>query len=401
MRNGLPASLRIVPKRLTTKFHELPVFGPLSESVQLKHTRSPLSSLLRSARHTAAILNKNSDNAVFLTTNTMSQIMEIVRNKWGTLPAESTESFTGRTILITGATSGLGYAAAVKFAKLGASKIIITARDETKGEAVKTRLLAEVGEASEFEVWTLDMNSYDSITQFTQRIDKELEHLDVAILNAGVFNTSYETSGYGWEEDLQVNTLSTTLLGILLLPKLKKSKTYTGKIPILQFVNSGAHKTVEIPVGLRAQEPSNILTELNKPDMYKGAMKQYASSKLLQRYAAIQLAKAIPSSEVIITCVCPGMVVSDISRHIQFPGVKIVTAVAHALLFRTADQGANVYVSGAAQNQELHGRFWASDVIEPDTQSIVGEENEKVARKVWNEIVEELGKHVPDVRERI
>ena len=196
MRNGLPASLRIVPKRLTTKFHELPVFGPLSESVQLKHTRSPLPSLLRSARHTAATLNKNSDNAVFLTTNTMSQIMEIVRNKWGTLPAESTESFTGRTILITGATSGLGYAAAVKFAKLGASKIIITARDETKGEAVKTRLLAEVGEASEFEVWTLDMNSYDSITQFTQRIDKELEHLDVAILNAGVFNTSYETSGY-------------------------------------------------------------------------------------------------------------------------------------------------------------------------------------------------------------
>jgi ribosomal protein L30E len=191
----------------------------------------------------------------------MSQIMEIVRNKWGTLPAESTESFTGRTILITGATSGLGYAAAVKFAKLGASKIIITARDETKGEAVKTRLLAEVGEASEFEVWTLDMNSYDSITQFTQRIDKELEHLDVAILNAGVFNT-----------------LSTTLLGILLLPKLKKSKTYTGKIPILQFVNSGAHKTVEIPVGLRTQEPSNILSELNKPELYKGAMKQYASS---------------------------------------------------------------------------------------------------------------------------
>jgi hypothetical protein len=40
-------------------------------------------------------------------------------------------------------------------------------------------------------------------------------------------------------------------------------------------------------------------------------------------------------------------------------------------------------------------------VIEPDTQSIVGEENEKVARKVWNEIVEELGKHVPDVRERV
>ena len=124
-------------------------------------------------------------------------ITQIVKNKWGTLPAESTESFTGRNVLVTGATSGLGYAAAAKFAKLGASEIIITARDEVKGETTKSKLEADVDQPCQFEVWQLDMNSYDSIVKFSQRVVTELDRLDVAILNAGIFNAAYRSSTYG------------------------------------------------------------------------------------------------------------------------------------------------------------------------------------------------------------
>jgi NAD(P)-dependent dehydrogenase (short-subunit alcohol dehydrogenase family) len=330
----------------------------------------------------------------------MSMIAEVIQNKWGTLPAESTESFTGRNVLITGATSGLGYAAAAKFAKLGASQIIITARDEAKGAKTKKQLDAEVGSSSQLEVWSLDMNSYDSIVKFSQRVVTELEHLDVAVLNAGISSMEYRSSPYGWEEMLQVNTLSTTLLGILLLSKLKDSQKHTGKIPILQFVNSGLHKTAEIPASLRHQTDTIILTELNKPENFSG-LKQYGYTKLLQRYAAIHLATASPSSEIIITSVCPGMVTSNISRDIKFPGAGLVLAVMQAMVFRTADQGANTYISGAAQNQELHGRFWSSDVVRVDGQNIVGEESKEVARRVWGEIVGELGKHVPEVKEYV
>jgi NAD(P)-dependent dehydrogenase (short-subunit alcohol dehydrogenase family) len=328
----------------------------------------------------------------------MSMMTEIIKNKWGTLPKESTEVFTGRIVLVTGATSGLGYAAAAKFAKLGASKIIITARDEVKGETTRTKIETGAGQPGQFEVWQLDMNSYDSIVKFWQRVITELDHLDVAILNAGIFNTSYRASMYGWEEDLQVNTLSTTLLAILLLPTLKDSQKYTGKTAILQFVNSGLHKTVAISA--ETQDKPNILAELNRPENYN-SQRRYAYSKLLQRYAAMQLATTTPSNQVIITSVCPGAVVSNISRNVQFPGVKIVTTIAHALVFRTADQGANTYISGAAQNEEFHGRFWASDVIEKDAQNIVGEENQKVALRVWNEIVDELAKHVPEVKQHL
>ncbi|KAI4641219.1 hypothetical protein J4E93_008098 [Alternaria ventricosa] len=329
----------------------------------------------------------------------MAMIVDMVKNKWGAPPKESTESFAGRNVLVTGATSGLGYAAAAKFAKLGASKVIITARDEAKGESTKSKLEADVGKAGQFEVWQLNMDSYDSIVKFSQRAITELDHLDVAILNIGIFNTSYKQSEYGWEQDLQVNTLSTILLGILLLPKLKESQKQSGKIPVLQFVNSGMHKVVEISADVR-NKPA-ILPEFNKEDKYPGGQKQYGYSKLLQRYAAVELAKKIPSSEVIITAVCPGAVVTNIDRNVKFPGVKIVRAIAHALAFRTADLGANIYITGASQNQEQHGRFYATDKIEPDAPSIVGEENEKLAVRVLNEIVEELAKHVPEVKDHL
>jgi NAD(P)-dependent dehydrogenase (short-subunit alcohol dehydrogenase family) len=329
-------------------------------------------------------------------------IAEVIKNKWGSLPKESTESFAGRIVLVTGATSGLGYAAAAKFARLGASKVIITARDEAKGESIKKQLEAEVSQQpSPFEVWTLDMNLYDSVVKFSQRAYAELDHLDVAILNIGVFNTSYRPTQYGWEEDLQVNTFSTSLLGILLLPKLKESQKYTGKIPILQFVNSSLHKTVEISA--EARDSPNILVQCNKPDNYTNSTAQirYGYSKLFLRMVAVRLAAATPSNELIITSVCPGIVFSNIHRHIKFPGFSIIYALAGAMFFRTADQGANTYISGASQNQELHGRFWASDVIENDAQSLVGEENQKLMLRVWDEIMEELGKHVPDIKERL
>lgn len=57
----------------------------------------------------------------------------------------------------------------------------------------------------------LDMNSYDSIQDFSKRA-LSLDHRDVAVLNAGVWKVAYEESRYGWEETLHAKILSTTLI---------------------------------------------------------------------------------------------------------------------------------------------------------------------------------------------
>lgn len=84
------------------------------------------------------------------------------------------------------------------------------------------------------------------------------------------------------------------------------------------------------------QSGSNILAELIKRVNHDRSEKQYACSELYQRHAALQMAKATLSSEYNGICLS-GYVVSDTSRELKFPGVKIVTAIAHALLFRTVD----------------------------------------------------------------
>jgi NAD(P)-dependent dehydrogenase (short-subunit alcohol dehydrogenase family) len=319
----------------------------------------------------------------------------MLRNKWLTPPKESTESFVGRNVLITGATSGLGHAAAAKFAKLGATKVIIPARDVARGEQSKAELEALVGQKGQFEVWHLDMNSYDSIVTFAHRAATELDHLDVAVLNAGVRKVGHTLSKHGWEEDLQVNVLSTMLLGILLLPKLKESKKHTGMIPILEFVNSGFHATADVPQHIR-NSPS-ILAEYNKPEHFS-PQKQYVHSKLLLMFATNSLAAVTSSSEVIIMSVCPGVVATNLARDVKVPGISIVLAIMRVTVARTAEQGANTYVSGAAQNQQTHGRFWKNDTIQPIGQSILGTENEQLGLRVWNEIVDDLAEHVPEVR---
>jgi NAD(P)-dependent dehydrogenase (short-subunit alcohol dehydrogenase family) len=320
----------------------------------------------------------------------------MLRNKWLTPPKEATESFVGRNVLITGATSGLGHAAAAKFAKLGATKVIIPARDVARGEQSKAELEALVGQKGQFEVWHLDMNSYDSIVTFAHRAATELDHLDIAVLNAGVRKVAHTLSKHGWEEDLQVNVLSTMLLGILLLPKLKESKKHTGMIPILEFVNSGFHATADVPQHIR-NSPS-ILAEYNKPERFN-SQRQYVHSKLLLMFATNRLAAATSSSEVIITSVCPGVVVTNLARDVKVPGISIVLAIMRVTVARTAEQGANTYVSGAAQDQKMHGRFWKNDSIQPIGQSIMGQENEQLAVRVWEEILEDLVKHVPEARQ--
>jgi NAD(P)-dependent dehydrogenase (short-subunit alcohol dehydrogenase family) len=318
------------------------------------------------------------------------ELMRMFKNKWITPPQPTTESYSGRTILVTGATSGIGKEAVYKFAALGASKVIIAARDSKKGESTRAELAKRLGRDDQLEVWELDMMSYSSVVAFAERAH-DLEHLDIAILNAGLRRASYHVGEQGWEEDLQVNTLSSVLLGILLLPKLKQSKQHTGKIPILEFVNSGIHQSAVVPLDVR-QEPS-ILEYYNKREQFKEG-NQYKYSKVFLMYSTNKLASKISSADVIITSICPGVVKTDLGRDRFFPGVFVLAAVIVFLIMKSPSQGANLILSGTTQGEAVHGRFWKSDKIQPIPLALAGTEMKELGDRIWNEIIEVLKKEV-------
>lgn len=323
----------------------------------------------------------------------MAAFVRLFKNKWIAPPNSVDEDYTGRNIIVTGATSGIGKEAVFKFAALGASKVILAARDMAKGETTKAALEARLGATDQLEVWGLDMMSYDSVLAFARRANK-LNHLDIVVLNAGARRVPYVQSKHGWEEDLQINTLSTTLLAILLLPKLKASKQCANKIPVLEFVNSGLHQSAVVPSEVR-QEP-NILNYYNQRENFKEGS-QYKFSKVFLMYATNQLADKISSEDVIITSICPGWVNTDLGRDHFFPGVFVLAFVFVFLFLRTPAQGANMILSGTTQGERAHGRFWQHDKVQPIPPSLAGAEMKEFGLKMWREIMEALKRDVPDV----
>ncbi|KAF2272947.1 uncharacterized protein EI97DRAFT_384626 [Westerdykella ornata] len=327
----------------------------------------------------------------------MAMFITMLKHKWMYSFKDPTESFEGRNVIVTGATNGVGLEAAVKFVNLGASKVVIAARDVGRGERVKSDIEARTGKKGQLEVWELDMDSYESVVAFAERA-KTLDHLDIVLLNAGVRRNPFVQSKHGWENDLQVNTLSTALLAILLLPKLKESKQHTGKTPVLEFTNSGLHQFAKIAPD--ALQSPNIIQAYNTKERFT-ADSQYRVSKLFVMYVANKLAEETPSSDVIVVSVCPGVVKTGLARDIKFPGSKAAIAVIGSMVMKSAEEGARTLVSGTTLGEKAHGRFWKLDEIQPVAATIAGEENKRIAERVWNEIVEALEKDVPSVKDTL
>jgi NAD(P)-dependent dehydrogenase (short-subunit alcohol dehydrogenase family) len=319
---------------------------------------------------------------------TTAAMYRVFRNKWITPPQAVEADYSGKNIVITGGTSGIGEEAAYRFAALGASKVIIAARDVKKGEKTKAALDARLkGRGKDrLEVCELDMMSYDSVVAFAERV-RNLEHVDIVVLNAGTRRTKFHESDHGWEEDLQVNALSNTLLALLLLPKLKESKKITGKTPVLEFVNSGLHQNAVVPPETRT-EP-NILAHYNKRENFREG-KQYSFSKAFLMYTTTYLAETISSKDVIITSICPGWVNTNLGRDHFFPGVFVVAFFFILLFMRTPAQGANMVLSGTVQGEKVHNRFWQHDRIQPIPPILKGEAMKEFGTRIFNEIVAAL-----------
>lgn len=159
-------------------------------------------------------------------------------------PKDFQVSFAGKTVLVTGANTGLGFEAAVKYVALGAEKLILAVRSTAKGEEAKRRILERTGRSSsevEITILTVELSEYASVQEFVRSLGRETRHLDVALLNAGLGNPKFEESPSGWEMAVQVNVLSTALMAVLLLPLLRSTAAARGRAVHLTFVNSHGH----------------------------------------------------------------------------------------------------------------------------------------------------------------
>jgi NAD(P)-dependent dehydrogenase (short-subunit alcohol dehydrogenase family) len=288
----------------------------------------------------------------------MAGLIRLLRTQFNP-PTDPSVSFAGKTVVLTGATAGLGFEAAIKLLNLGVESLIIGSRNLQRGEATKTALEERTNRPGVVQVWELEMNSFQSVKDFAARVES-LKQLDVVLLNAGIWNREFTTSTEGWEETLQVNTLSTALLALVLLPKLRScstdsSPTHLTVVSSQQFVRVQAKN-------LRTDGP--LLEHLNDARRFSGP-KQYGISKLLLEYVlktvAAQLRNENGTVPVVINTVSPGFCVSSLGRQYTRLHHRLVVWIMYKLFARTAEQGSRSLVSATYQGLESNGRCWRSD----------------------------------------
>lgn len=117
-------------------------------------------------------------------------------------------SFAGKTVLVTGGNSGLGYEAARQYLVLGAARVIITTRTTAKGQEAASSLRAHssvknANPSGVVEFFELDLDDYESVVAFSQKVKAEVSELDVLLLNGGVVLLEYQKSKTGHERVMQ------------------------------------------------------------------------------------------------------------------------------------------------------------------------------------------------------
>ncbi|KAI1105069.1 NAD(P)-binding protein [Jackrogersella minutella] len=334
--------------------------------------------------------------------------------KWFPIPLPPAGTFKDQTVLVTGGTTGLGLAAAVHFVNLGAAEVIITSRDASRSKTALATIERETGGRSRghVRVMDLDLSCYASVVAFTQEVKKVKQGrggVDIVVLNAGIAGVDFKLSDEGWEQNIQVNALSTTLLGLLLLPWMKAERAHRAEPAHLAVVGSSRHLEPNIQEWKERASESGVLGHFSKPENWPGSSAMYAVTKLMAQYAVNELvAMALGPDgrpDVIINTMCPGIVASDLSRGLRDKGIAliIIVNIFQGLLGKSPSNGARTYIAACLTKESEHGkfiRFYGSeaDYKEKATAVITGEAGRDMQARIWSEMKADFISKVPEAR---
>lgn len=204
---------------------------------------------------------------------------------------------TGRTVLVTGATTGIGQETARSLAAAGAS-VVITARSDDKGTATVAEITEAVpGADVTYEV--LELGSLESVRAFTDRFAASHDRLDVLIGNAGIMAVPFGRTEEGHELQFGTNHLGHFVLVGRLLPLLQASAP--ARVVLL---SSGGHMASDI----HWDDPDFESHEYNKMDAY-------GQSKTANILHAVELDRRYGALGVHAYAVHPGMVATQLGRN--------------------------------------------------------------------------------------
>ncbi|MFT3836801.1 MAG: SDR family oxidoreductase [Myxococcaceae bacterium] len=271
---------------------------------------------------------------------------------------------TGRTVLVTGATAGIGKQTAIGIAQQGARVVIVGRNPEkTKGvvEEIKTRTSNQ-----QVESMICDLSSLAQVRQLAADFKAKYGKLDVLVNNAGAMNPSRKVTADGYELTFGLNHLTYFLLTELLLPALEAAGTPERKARIVS-VASEAHRSGKLN-----------FDDLNGEKSWSG-WGSYGTSKLANILWTRELSRRLNGKNVTANCLHPGFVASDfLSKGGIWTVIKPI-----AYLFAIDEvEGAqtSIYLATSPEVEGKTGDYYARSRLKAPRKS---GQDDAVAKQLW------------------
>ncbi|KAH7130558.1 NAD(P)-binding protein [Dendryphion nanum] len=329
-------------------------------------------------------------------------IPEFIYHQLLTTPPLPKSSFAGETIILTGGNRGLGFEAAKHIIRLGVSKLIIAVRSVTAGEEARTKLLKDNANAH-IEIWELDLGKYESVKAFAQRA-QTLSRLDAVLNNAAIAKYNAFEITEDNETNVTINFVSTFLLIVLLLPKLRESAEKFNINPRVSIVGSEGMNWVAFTE--RKSKDGEIFKSLNTNSKTTNMQDRYFLTKLLVMLCVRELVTRMENSRnngstvqrIIINVPAPGYCATDLAHELKG---SVAVRIFEKVMARAPEPGSRCLVDGIGRGKESHGQYLSESKIKPTGKFIRSEEGKEVGGRLWDELVVKLENIQPGISTNI
>ena len=283
----------------------------------------------------------------------MAGVRDLRRRKVAQVrPVPEDVRIDGRTCLVTGASSGLGKAAAVELARRGGNMILAC----RPGHAEIPDEIGRLSGSETVELTEVDLADMASVHRFCDRLAQRGTHIDIALLNAGVMPRTARRTPQGYETMFAVHFLANRVLidrwmqdGVL------QPASRGGEVPRVVFITSEQHRSAA------AMDFDHFGAYIDYG--MKDGVRHYGASKLVQCTYATELSRRLNPGdrlEVAVHAMCPGGVATNIAREAG-PLLKPVLDAVMRRLFQSPEQaiGPVIYLccaeeAGSATGMYLH-----------------------------------------------
>ncbi|WP_420572742.1 SDR family oxidoreductase [Kordia sp.] len=272
-------------------------------------------------------------------------------------------NLANKTVLITGATSGIGLASSKALAKMGAELYLI-GRNSKKGEKIIKEIKSETGNQSIYLI-VGDLSSLTEVVKIAETFLSYNKPLHILLNNAGVFNTIRKLTIDGYEEMFAVNYLSHFLLTNLLLERIKSTDSAR-----IVNVASGAHMLVK----------KMNFEDLNFNNGFK-SLKVYSHSKLANILFTYELTNKLKESSVTVNSVDPGEVGTNLGSQNGLFG-KIISPLMK-LFLKSPEKGAktSIYICASCEIKGVTGENFRNCKVKELKPWAT---NAETAKKLWD-----------------